>query len=128
RCCGHLRHPVHLQHCAVRDPGDLRALIHALGLSAAGVGLTLAALGVGMVLGALLSARVMRALPLGTVITIGPVCGVIAALVMALTIWLPSGMLAALSFFLMGAGPILWVVSTTTLRQTVTPEELLGRA
>jgi hypothetical protein len=27
----------------------------------------------------------------------------------------------------MGAGPILWVVSTTTLRQTVTPQELLGR-
>jgi hypothetical protein len=32
-----------------------------------------------------------------------------------------------LSFFLMGAGPILWVVSTTTLRQTVTPPDLLGR-
>jgi hypothetical protein len=27
----------------------------------------------------------------------------------------------------MGAGPILWVVSTTTLRQTVTPPDLLGR-
>jgi hypothetical protein len=46
---------------------------------------------------------------------------------MLLTIWIPSGLLAALSFLLMGAGPILWVVSTTTLRQTVTPPELLGR-
>ena len=27
----------------------------------------------------------------------------------------------------MGAGPIVWVVSTTTLRQTVTPDHLLGR-
>jgi hypothetical protein len=27
----------------------------------------------------------------------------------------------------MGGGPIVWVVSTTTLRQTVTPEHLLGR-
>lgn len=27
----------------------------------------------------------------------------------------------------MGAGPVLWVISTTTLRQTVTPRELLGR-
>jgi hypothetical protein len=27
----------------------------------------------------------------------------------------------------MGAGPIIWVISTTTLRQTVTPAELLGR-
>ena len=35
--------------------------------------------------------------------------------------------LAAASFFLMGAGPIIWVISTTTLRQTVTPPQLLGR-
>ena len=27
----------------------------------------------------------------------------------------------------MGAGPILWVISTTTLRQTITPPALLGR-
>jgi hypothetical protein len=32
-----------------------------------------------------------------------------------------------LSFFLLGAGPILWVISTTTLRQSVTPPRLLGR-
>ncbi len=38
-----------------------------------------------------------------------------------------GGWLAGLSFFLMGAGPIVWVVSTTTLRQTVTPNHLLGR-
>ena len=46
---------------------------------------------------------------------------------MVLTIWLPSGVLAGLSFFLMGSGPILWVISTTTLRQLVTPPALLGR-
>ena len=46
---------------------------------------------------------------------------------MVATILVPSGWLAALSFFLMGAGPIVWVVSTTTLRQTVTPDALLGR-
>ncbi len=32
-----------------------------------------------------------------------------------------------MSFFLLGAGPILWVISTTTLRQSVTPPSLLGR-
>src|SRR5262249_62181435 len=42
-------------------------------------------------------------------------------------IWLPIAALAALSFFLFGAGPILWVISTTTLRQSVTPSDLLGR-
>jgi predicted MFS family arabinose efflux permease len=101
--------------------------IHDIGLSATGVGVTLGAFGVGMVGGALFAARIMGALCLGTVIAIGPLCGVAAALTMLLTIWIPSGLLAALSFLLMGAGPILWVVSTTTLRQTVTPPELLGR-
>jgi hypothetical protein len=39
----------------------------------------------------------------------------------------PSASLAGLSFFLLGVGPILWVISTTTLRQSVTPSKLLGR-
>ena len=101
--------------------------VHRLGLSPAGVGLTLAALGLGMVAGALAAAHLMRRLALGTVIAIGPVSGLAAALAMALTILVPSGWIAGLSFFLMGAGPIVWVVSTTTLRQTITPEHLLGR-
>jgi hypothetical protein len=46
---------------------------------------------------------------------------------MVATIWAPSALLAGASFFLMGAGPIIWVISTTTLRQTVTPAHLLGR-
>ena len=54
-------------------------------------------------------------------IAIGPLAGLVAALVMVLTIWAPSAVLAGVSFFLMGAGPIVWVISTTTLRQTVTP-------
>ncbi len=101
--------------------------IHALQLSATGVGLTLAAFGVGMIVGAAFAARIMRGLRLGSVVAIGPICGVAAAFIMLLTVAVPSGLLAALSFFLMGAGPIVWVVSTTTLRQTVTPRDLLGR-
>ncbi len=101
--------------------------VHRLGLSATGVGLTLATYGLGMVAGALAASTVTRLLPFGTVIAIGPVAGLIAAAVMVLTIWTPSAGLAALSFFLIGAGPILWVISTTTLRQTVTPPDLLGR-
>jgi predicted MFS family arabinose efflux permease len=98
-----------------------------LGLSAAAVGATLAIYGIGMVAGALLAARVMRALPFGAVIAIGPISGLAAALAMVLTIWVPIAALAGLSFFLMGIGPILWVISTTTLRQLVTPPALLGR-
>ena len=98
-----------------------------LGLSAIGVGTTLAMYGVGMVVGALLATRVMRQLAFGTVIGLGPVTGFVAAGVMALTTFIPSPWLAGLSFFLLGVGPILWVISTTTLRQSVTPPRLLGR-
>ena len=98
-----------------------------LGLSATGVGATLAMYGVGMVIGALSATRVMRRLAFGTVIGLGPVTGFAAAIVMALTTIIPTPLLAALSFFMLGVGPILWVISTTTLRQSVTPPRLLGR-
>lgn len=98
-----------------------------LGLSATGVGTTLAMYGVGMVVGALLATRVMRWLAFGSVIGLGPITGFVAAGVMALTTVFPTPLLAGLSFFLLGAGPIIWVISTTTLRQSVTPPRLLGR-
>src|SRR6185437_1769654 len=101
--------------------------VRRLGLSATGVGVTLAMYGVGMVVGALLATRVMRRLAFGIVIGLGPVTGFVAATLLALTTIVPSPQLAGLGFFLLGAGPILWVISTTTLRQSVTPPRLLGR-
>jgi predicted MFS family arabinose efflux permease len=98
-----------------------------LGLSASGVGVVLGMYGIGMVAGALVATRVMRRLPFGSVIGLGPVTGFVSAGVMALTTIFPTPLLAGLSFFLLGAGPILWVISTTTLRQSVTPPRLLGR-
>jgi predicted MFS family arabinose efflux permease len=101
--------------------------VHRLGLSMPQVGVTLAAYGLGMVSAALLAPRLIRRLPFGVAIVIGPISGLAASLVMVLTLWLPAMVLAALSFFLIGAGPVLWVISSTTLRQVVTPAALLGR-
>ena len=98
-----------------------------LGLSASGVGVTLGMFGVGMVLGALLAPLIMRRLRFGAVVATGPFVGLLGAVLMSLTIWLPLPLFAGLGFFLLGVGPILWVISTTTLRQTVTPPDLLGR-
>jgi hypothetical protein len=69
----------------------------------------------------------MRWLRFGSVIGLGPVTGLAASVVMAFTTVIPSPALAGASFFLLGAGPIVWVISTTTLRQSVTPQRLLGR-
>jgi predicted MFS family arabinose efflux permease len=101
--------------------------VRRFGLTAFGIGTVLAMYGGGMMVGALLATRLMRRLAFGTVIGLGPVTGFVAAVVMALTIFIPSPWLAGLSFFLLGVGPILWVISTTTLRQSVTPPRLLGR-
>lgn len=101
--------------------------VRALGLSASAVGATLAAYGVGMIAGALLSSRIVAAIPFGRAIQVGPAMSVAAALAMAATIVFPSGALAAVSFFLFGVGPIVWTITSTTLRQTVTPAAMLGR-
>lgn len=98
-----------------------------LGLDARGVGLTLASYGAGMVIGALLAPRVMTALPFGRVVVIGPVFSVLACATMVATLWWPSGLLAGCSYFLFGVGPILWTISSATLRQAVTPPTMLGR-
>ncbi len=98
-----------------------------LGLSAAGVGGTLAAYGAGMVGGAAAAPWAVRTLPFGRVILLGPAVSVVAALVMLASVWQPGIILPAASFFLFGAGPILWTIAQTTLRQAVTPVALLGR-
>lgn len=98
-----------------------------LGLDGAGVGFTLATYGAGMVTGSLLAARAIRALPYGLAVLVGPFCSVAAMAVMCATLLWPSGALAALSFFLFGLGPILWTITSTTLRQHLTPAAMLGR-
>jgi predicted MFS family arabinose efflux permease len=101
--------------------------IHHLGLSATAVGTILGMFGFGMVVGAMLAPRVIAAIPFGTVVAIGPVFGFAGSLAIVSTTVIVNPMLAGLGFFLLGAGPILWIISTTTLRQSVTPPELLGR-
>jgi predicted MFS family arabinose efflux permease len=101
--------------------------IHDLGLDASGVGVTLALYGMGMIVGALLAPRVVAMLPFGKAVVLGPYCSVLAAFTMALTLFWPQGWLAALSYFLFGSGPIIWVITSTTLRQTVTPRAMIGR-
>ncbi|MFM0551732.1 MFS transporter [Paraburkholderia sediminicola] len=101
--------------------------VHRLSLSASAVGVTLGAYGVGMVCGALAAPAIARRLAFGRVLIIGPSCGLLASFVMVATLVAPSFWLAMLSFFLLGAGPILWVVGSTTLRQAITPERMMGR-
>ncbi|MGX5736935.1 MFS transporter [Bosea thiooxidans] len=98
-----------------------------LGLTPTDVGLTLGIYGAGMIAGAWIAPTLAQRLSFGTMIVIGPLAGFTAAVVMLLTLWFPTVLLAGLSFFLFGAGPILWAITTMTLRQAVTPNAMLGR-
>lgn len=101
--------------------------MRALGMDASAVGLTLATYGIGMILGALLAPRIVGALPFGQSILLGPFFSVLAMATMVSTLLWPHAWLAGLSFFLFGVGPIIWTITSMTLRQTVTPSAMLGR-
>ena len=111
----------------VLQAGYVPYAVRVLGLGAQAVGLTLAMYGAGMVMGALLTSRVVARLPFGRAIQVGPAVAVLAAGVMAATLVVPVASLAALSFFLFGAGPMVWVITSTTLRQSVVPSMMMGR-
>lgn len=111
----------------VLQAGYVPYAVRVLGLGAQAVGLTLAMYGAGMVVGALLTPRVVARLRFGRAIQVGPAVAVVAAGVMAATLAVPMAWLAALSFFLFGAGPMVWVITSTTLRQSVVPSTMLGR-
>ena len=101
--------------------------VRVLGLNTEAVGFTLGMYGAGMVVGALLAPRLLGAMRFGSAVQFGPAVSVAAAGAMVATLALPHGVLAGLSFFLFGAGPIIWTITTTTLRQSVTPDDMLGR-
>ena len=102
--------------------------IRFLGLSAAMVGITMGIYGAGMVTGALITPRLAKRLQFGRMLVLGPLSGVIGSLIMVLTLQVHTGLLAGIGFFLFGIGPIIWTITSTTLRQAIVPEHMLGRA
>jgi predicted MFS family arabinose efflux permease len=101
--------------------------VRSLGMSATAIGATFACNGIGLVGGALLAPYISRRITFGGFVTLGPVFGFLSSAVMAATLWLPSIWLPGVAYFLMGIGPMLWIIGTATLRQSVTPPAMLGR-
>ena len=98
-----------------------------LGLDPARMGLAQSAYGAGLILGALVAPVSARRLPPLATLIFGPAVSVVAA---GLFLAAPSGQgfaLAAAGFFLVGFGPMLWLICQTTVRQLVTPLSLMGR-
>jgi predicted MFS family arabinose efflux permease len=101
--------------------------IRTMGMDSSEVGLTLACYGLGMIAGSLMASRVVSLLPFGKAILLGPFFSVLAASVMAFSLWYPVVGVTALAYFLFGFGPIIWTITSTTLRQSLTPNNMMGR-
>jgi predicted MFS family arabinose efflux permease len=98
-----------------------------LGLDPAHMGLAQSTYGAGLILGALAAPLCARRLPPFVTLIFGPAVSVVSAV---LFLAAPSGngfALAAAGYFLVGFGPMLWLICQTTVRQLVTPSALMGR-
>lgn len=98
-----------------------------LGLDPARMGLAQSAYGAGLVLGALIAPIAARELPPFVTLIFGPAVSVVAALLFLAAPTSNGFLLPAAGFFLVGFGPMLWLICQTTVRQLVTPTQLMGR-
>ena len=99
-----------------------------LKLDPASMGLAQSAYGAGLILGALVAPVSSRRLPPLATLIFGPAVSVIAAALFLLAPPRGNGFaFAAAGHFLVGFGPMLWLICQTTVRQLVTPAPLLGR-
>lgn len=98
--------------------------LNVAGLSAASTGAAQAGYGLGMLLGAASAPWLLRGTAPALVLLGGPGVSVLAA---PLLLGAPGAASLALAAFLLGFGPMQWAIAQVSLRQAVTPPELLGR-
>ncbi|MFF2192322.1 MFS transporter [Streptomyces sp. NPDC058157] len=104
----------------------LIALMLAHGLSRTGAGAVMSALGAGGLAGSFAVRRLARRLGAGRSITVGLMLPAPFALLAGLTGRVPVWA-TAVALFGVGAGAVVYNVAQISLRQSVTPPELLGR-
>lgn len=100
--------------------------INSWGLTAEIVGYALSCMGVGFMLGSFFSQRIINAFGFGASLAFGPVISFLAAMLMLANTAYESAILAAIAFFFFGFGPVIWVITSNTLRQLITPAHMIG--
>jgi MFS family permease len=98
-----------------------------LSVSTQSIGLIIGIYGVGMFMGAMSIQWLMKHLSLGWMIVLGPLGGFLGALMILLSSYFPNIIFLYAGHFLLGAGPAIWVVTTLSLRQVLTPQAMMGR-
>lgn len=100
-------------------------LEHNLHVSPSVAGLVMTGFSGGTIVGSLASALIGKRLPIGTVLAVALGGMSAQAVVIGLV---PSVIVITVCFFFAGFCAVLWNVQSMTLRQSIIPDELLGRA
>ncbi|MEN3794652.1 MFS transporter [Fulvimarina sp. MAC3] len=100
--------------------------INTWGLSTEVVGYALGCMGFGLLVGSFCSQRIIEMLGFGASLAFGPVISFLAAMLVLANVNYETAILPALAFFLFGFGPVIWVITSNTLRQVITPTHMLG--
>ncbi|MFL5054161.1 MAG: MFS transporter [Microvirga sp.] len=98
-----------------------------VGLDAKGTGLAQGGYGLGLILGAAAAAAIVRRFEPRVILVAGPALSMAAPALLFFAArggGLPA---AAAAFFFVGFGPMLWLICQTSIRQLVTPPDLIGR-
>lgn len=98
-----------------------------IGLNVAEAGAAQAAMGIGSLAAAFVASATLSRFSPRAVLTFGPASSLLAAILLAVSPSISGMVLPLVTFLLLGFGPILWFVCQNSIRQLVTPAELLGR-
>ena len=98
-----------------------------IGLTAGETGLAQGGYGLGLLLGAASAAGIARRFEPRVILVAGPALSTLSPVLLFLAARGGGWPTAALAFFLVGFGPMLWLICQTSIRQLVTPPELIGR-
>ena len=102
-------------------------VINNLSFTSFEVGASLSLIGLGMLIGSFLYKIISKKINFGFQLTLGPISAFMASILMFLTIIYSAKILVFVAFFFFGFGPIIWTISTVSLRQLVTPSNMIAK-
>ncbi|WP_172378254.1 MFS transporter [Gilliamella apicola] len=91
------------------------------------VGASLSLIGLGMLIGSFLYKIISKKINFGFQLSLGPISAFMASILMFLTLIYSAKILVFVAFFFFGFGPIIWTISTVSLRQLVTPSNMIAK-
>ena len=102
-------------------------VINNLSFTSFEVGASLSLIGLGMLIGSFLYKIISKKINFGLQLTLGPISAFMASILIFLTLIYSAKILVFVAFLFFGFGPIIWTISTVSLRQLVTPSNMIAK-